>query len=480
LSAPNTTLPPVSVDAERAVLGAILIEGVVGYRKLTRLHRTDQFLLEAHREIFAAMSRLASRGSAIDILTVTEELRHAGRLEAIGGTASLALLTEQAAILVNLCDYEKLVVDEATRRDYLALGERLRAGATNGTGVAELAAMVDAVLTEHRRNGTRRRPDDPPSELNALLAHRFPARADVIARGVLPREGVLVNGGKPKTGKSLMLDNLCLQRARGQAWLGCFPTDPGVTLVISPEVGAPAAADRFRMMLKNDPEPVPEGRLFIKTRRGVLLDTPEGLAQIMAWLEETGADLVRLDPLSRFMAGDENSNRDMGAVIRAVDTLIERYKIAVIIAHHPAKATKDQPRTGGDRLRGAGSLFGMADSVIMMDRTEDGFTLTFDLRGGKEIAPMRVTRTEDLWLVPAGADPDLIALAALTVAAPLPYGVLVGAAHEDLKISEATAKRRIADAKTAGLLLKDLDGFYRPGAAYHQAVSQSHGVSSDA
>jgi replicative DNA helicase len=131
LSARKVTLPPVSVDAERAVLGAILIEGVAGYRKLTRLRHAEQFLLEAHREIFTAMGHLVARGSAIDILTVTEELRHSARLEAVGGSASLALLTEQATILVNLPDYEGIVVDEAIRRDFLALGKRLEHGATN-------------------------------------------------------------------------------------------------------------------------------------------------------------------------------------------------------------------------------------------------------------------------------------------------------------------------------------------------------------
>ena len=470
-------IPPANLDAARAVLGAILLEGRAALRQLTL--DSEDFFMSAHKDIFAAMRSLDGRGEPVDLITVSAELERRGNLQSVGGQTALALLVEHASILVNLPAYAHLIAEDGQRRRFGELGARLRQGALNGATASELAGWASEILARHRELAARRRPDEAPSELTALLAHRFPPRADVIARGVLPREGLLVVGGKPKVGKSLMLDNLDLQRVRGRPWLG-FPTDPGVTFTLNPEVSAPAAVERFRTMLKNDPEPVPEGRLHLKTRRGVLLDTPDGLAQIMAWLEETGADVLRIDPLARAMSGEENSNRDMGAVVRAVDSLIERYGVAVILAHHPGKPSKDQPRTGGDRLRGAGALFAAADTVVMMDKTEDGFTLSFDLRGGREIAPMRVTRTEDLWLVPAGADPELVALAALTAAAPLPYRTLVGAAHEDLKVSEATAKRRIATGLAAGVLAKDLDGLYRPGAAYHEAVSRSHGISSDA
>lgn len=470
-------IPPCNLDAERAVLGAVLLEGRAALRGL--LLRPQDFFLEAHRDVFHAMLALDGRGEPIDVLTVAAQLdRRGGDLGRVG-PAMLALLMEHASILVNVPSYARLVADEARRRDFQALGERLRQGALNGASAGDLAAWTEDLLTDHRARDARRRPDEAPSELNALLSHRFPPRPDVVGRGLLPREGILVVGGAPKVGKSLLLDNLCLRRARGQFWLA-FPTDPGVTLVVQSELRAPAVAERFRTMLKDDPEPVPAGRLHVKTRRGVMLDTPEGLAQIMAWLDETGADVLRVDPLARHMAGDENSNRDMGAVVRAVDSLIERYGVAVILAHHPTKPTKDEPRTGGMRLRGAGALFGAADTVIMMDRTESGFTLQFELRHAAAPNPMCVSRTDDLWLVPDGPDPDLVAVAALTVPGPLTYGVLADAVSKKLKVSEATAKRRIPDAVAAGVLVKGVDGRYQPGTAYYRAVPRSHRVSADA
>jgi replicative DNA helicase len=266
----RSVLPPVSIDAERVILGALLIEGAAGYRRLSALSRPEQFFIEANREIFAAIKRLDAHGDAIDLLTVTEDLRRTGRLEAAGGPANLALLVEQASILVNLPSYEKIVTEEATKRAYLALGERLRHGATNGTGADELAAMAEAVLTEHRRSHVQR-PDSAPTELSALLAHRFPPRADVVGRGILQRQTLVMGGGYSKVGKSILFDNLCLQRARGKPWLG-FPTDPGVTLICSSEVPPEGVQSRFSTILQHDPDgQPPEGSIHIKTNRGLAL-----------------------------------------------------------------------------------------------------------------------------------------------------------------------------------------------------------------
>src|SRR5262249_38121403 len=156
----------------------------------------------------------------------------------------------------------------------------------------------------HRaRTAQCRTTDDVPSELNALLAHHWPPRREIIGHGILPRPGFLVDFGRPKLGKSLKMSQLLLERSRGRPWLG-FPTDPGVSLYLNAEVGPQKVAERFATQLRHNPDPVPQGLLFIKTKRGVMIDQPDGFAMIAAWIEETHADLVVIDPLARFMCGD--------------------------------------------------------------------------------------------------------------------------------------------------------------------------------
>ena len=271
----TVTIPPQSVEAEHAVLGAILIEGIAGYRKLTTLTaRADLFWIDANRETFTAMQRLAGRGDGIDVVTVSEELRAMGALERVGGAAFLALLEAEGCILTNLGNYEKIVVDVATKRALLQLGERLTYEAQNGTQ-AEAIRLIAEITLADLRSRVPRRIDPTPTELTALLAHRFPPRVDYVGHGIVPRRSLMVLGGKTFLGKSLLLDNLCLLRARGAVWLG-HPTDPGTTLILSSEIKLDGVQSRFATMLAGLPDPIPEGALHVHDERGIKVDTPAG------------------------------------------------------------------------------------------------------------------------------------------------------------------------------------------------------------
>src|SRR5262245_15510856 len=243
-------IPAMDLQAERAALGGVLLGGAAVLRMIAL--PDIAFSLDKHRAIYRAIRRLDERGEKIDIITVNAELARVNDVELVGGAAALALLVEAGSIAVNVPSYARIIAEHAQRREYDALAMRL--AQANGAGLAALAGMVrDA--EDRIRDLAPRTVDAAPSELTALLAHRFPPRADIIGRGLLPRSGLLLTGGAPKLGKSLLLGNALLQRARGRSWLG-FPTDPGVSLIVQSELRAQVVADRFRTMLKDDPEAV--------------------------------------------------------------------------------------------------------------------------------------------------------------------------------------------------------------------------------
>jgi hypothetical protein len=469
-------------DAENAVLGGALQseDGPAVLRQLATMLQVDDFYQEGHRTIYARMLAVHATGVPVDQITIVSALREHGELDAIGGPAKIHQLWTAGlyAIPARTAAYVAPIIEAADKRRLDALGQRIVQGARNGSSASDVMRDMMDTIEGIRRLLASRRPDEPPSELTALLAHRFERKADIIGRGLLPRAGLMISGGAPKLGKSLKVGNALLCRALGRAWLG-FPTDPGISLVVQSELHAEAMAERYRMMLHSEVASFPEGRLHIKARRGLMLDEASGLAQIGAWIEETGADLLVIDPLARHMTGDENSNHDMGAVVRAVDCLIERYGVAVWIVHHPSKSKEGQQRSGGMRLRGASALFAAADTVMMLDPDGDKFRLTFELRHGAAPEPIRLSRDENLWLVPSGPAPQLLDFVGLTTSKPLAYGALINAGVENLKLSKGTAKRRVGDAIRAKLLEK-ADGLHRPTPAYHQAVFQSHEGSANA
>src|ERR671936_3066579 len=97
-----TRIPPHNLDAERAVLGAVLLEGREALPRVIEVLRATDFYTEAHRAIFEATLRLFDRGEPVDLLTLTEELRRSDQLAFAGGPAALALLVEQASIAAHL------------------------------------------------------------------------------------------------------------------------------------------------------------------------------------------------------------------------------------------------------------------------------------------------------------------------------------------------------------------------------------------
>ncbi|MBU6232166.1 hypothetical protein KGP36_05985 [Patescibacteria group bacterium] len=83
---------PASVDAERSILGAILLDNSA-HKECVVLNAND-FALDSHQRIFAAMGKLIGSGHAVDIVTLAEEMNRRKEVAEIGGVAYLASLIE--------------------------------------------------------------------------------------------------------------------------------------------------------------------------------------------------------------------------------------------------------------------------------------------------------------------------------------------------------------------------------------------------
>jgi replicative DNA helicase len=114
-----TRIPPHNLDAERAVLGAVLLEGREALPRVVEVLRPSDFYTEAHRAIYQAMLTLFDRGAPVDSLTLSEELRRTDQLQFVGGPAAIALLMEEASIAAHLGSYTAIVRDMAVLRELI-------------------------------------------------------------------------------------------------------------------------------------------------------------------------------------------------------------------------------------------------------------------------------------------------------------------------------------------------------------------------
>jgi replicative DNA helicase len=117
-------VPPHDLDAERAVIGAMLVSETAVAAVAERLGAED-FYSEVHRIIYGAMMRLYSRGEPIDQLTLTNELRSVNEFERIGGRPYVFQIVESVPTAANAGRYADIVRGKALLRAIIDVGSRI-------------------------------------------------------------------------------------------------------------------------------------------------------------------------------------------------------------------------------------------------------------------------------------------------------------------------------------------------------------------
>jgi replicative DNA helicase len=139
----DTTLEkplPNNLDAERSVLGAILLDNNALNSAIENL-RPEDFFLDQHRRVFTQMIALGEAQQAIDLITLTEELHRRGDLEAAGGAPYLASLADGMPKVSNIEHYARIVKEKALLRNLIHTTHNIQQRAFEGEDGAD--AMLD-------------------------------------------------------------------------------------------------------------------------------------------------------------------------------------------------------------------------------------------------------------------------------------------------------------------------------------------------
>src|SRR5579862_10042554 len=106
---------PANIDAEKTILGAILLDNAAHSEASERIE-ADDFSLDSHRRIFLRMTELMDSQRAVDIVTLANELARNKEVESVGGVAYLASLTEGLPRRPVIEEYIKIVKDKSLLR----------------------------------------------------------------------------------------------------------------------------------------------------------------------------------------------------------------------------------------------------------------------------------------------------------------------------------------------------------------------------
>ncbi len=131
--------PPASVEAEQAVLSAILANNKV-YEDVSEFLLPKHFVELTHQKIYEACQRLIEKGHLADIITLKNYLESNGILEQAGGINYLSQLASSSISVINVMDYAKLVYECAIKRELIDIGTDIVNDAFGGSNGEELSS----------------------------------------------------------------------------------------------------------------------------------------------------------------------------------------------------------------------------------------------------------------------------------------------------------------------------------------------------
>ena len=215
-------IPPHNIDAEKSLLGAILIDQEVLIDVVEIVKATD-FYDKRHGKIFAGMIHLYQNHEGVDLITVTDELKKSGHLDEIGGSTYLAELTNHVPTAAHASSYAEIVSQAAVRRrlikaradiNSLAFDENLTVPQLLGQSEAELFSVSDSSLKQDLTSISDIL-DTSFDRINDLYVNKGVLRGvktgyrdlDNMTAG-LQRSDLIILAARPAMGKTTLVTNL--------------------------------------------------------------------------------------------------------------------------------------------------------------------------------------------------------------------------------------------------------------------------------
>ena len=227
---PGYRKPPQNVEAEQALLGAILIDNA-GFDRVSTFLEPDHFHLPVHGRIFEAARSLIARGRVADPLTLKTFFEAESALEDVGGAHYLARLAASAVSLVHTEDYGRAIRDLSTRRGLVRIGEEVVESAYDARVEEPASALVEQAearlyeLAETGRGeGGFRALANVVTEAVAIAeaAYKRDGRLAGIATGLadlddavggLAPSDLVILAGRPSMGKTALATSIALRAA---------------------------------------------------------------------------------------------------------------------------------------------------------------------------------------------------------------------------------------------------------------------------
>jgi replicative DNA helicase len=403
---------PANVDAERFVLGSILLNQD-NYFQVAGAVEPEDFSLEKHRRIFGRMKDLYDRGEKIDRVTLANELMKQGQIESVDGFAYLVSLDEGLPALSNLDSYVRIVKDKATLRKLIFSAQKIIDRCLIGEEEPdEILAGAEESLLKLGEGRSGERLESPatvigkfPGGVNAFLdpSQRVSGLSTGFAKfdemtGGLHGGELLILAARPSMGKTALALNIAQHVATHPQMrkpVAVFSLEMSSASLLTRLLCSAARVDqhKFRAGYLNADErrklqvalaDLTESPLYLDDPAGVnLMDIHSKLRRMQA---EHGLSLVVIDYLQLMSnrGRSENRNQEVSAISRGLKLMAKDLNVPFLVLSQLSRAS--ETRIGDHKpqlsdLRDSGSIEQDADLVAFIFREEVYKRDREDLRG---------------------------------------------------------------------------------------------------
>jgi replicative DNA helicase len=392
---------PANVEAERSILGAILLDNFA-YNQAAEHLRSEDFSLDSHRRIYARMVDLAESSRPIDMITLIEELDLHKDLQAIGDVGYVSSLIEGVPERPSIEHYVKIVRDKALLRGLISAANTAIARAAEQSDPAdEVLSDAEAAifqLSEKRIGrgfmGVQEIVRESFGSVDALLqrGQRITGLAmhysdlDEMTSG-LQRSDLVIIAARPSMGKTAFAMNIAENAAiEDQQVVGVFSLEMSREALLMRLLCSQARVDAHKMrtgsLWQDDMKKVVRAMEQLAHAPIYIDDTPgisvsEMRAKARRLKQSQGRlDLIIVDYLQLMSGGGkrfENRTQEVSAISRGLKALAKELSVPVIALSQLSRAPESR---GGDHrpqladLRESGSIEQDADLVMFIFREE--------------------------------------------------------------------------------------------------------------
>ena len=408
----NDNLPPHDVEAEKAVLGSLLIDSECIF-KVAAFLRSEDFFTPENQWVYDACFAIYQRNEGINQITVAHELAQKGRLEEVGGAAYLSHLVSIVPTSLHIEYYGQIVSRLAVMRRLISAGSQITAlGYEDDAEVDVALSRAEDILFKVRQRQSRQDfvpirqvlgqyfeetggPQPEGEEIPHVFTY-FNAVDDIL--GGLQRSDLIVLGARPSAGKTTLALNIARNAAvKQKACVAVFSLEMSRQAVVQRLLANEADVDSRKVRLGTYTEG--EERRIMRAS-GILSEAPiyiddspqlrvvemRGKAQRLH--RERTVDLVIVDYLQLIQGAAKGESRvqELSDITRSLKALAREIDAPVLAISQLSRAIEwrasHKPQLSD--LRDSGSIEQDADVVLFISRdamyfTKDEWEKTHDI-----------------------------------------------------------------------------------------------------